>query len=38
MRATYQLLKIDEIIQKRFISLVNKCYIWKLKAKRYMGH
>lgn len=38
MQVTHQLLEIDEIIQKCFISLMNECHIWKLKAKGYMYH
>lgn len=34
VKFTYQLFKVDEIIQECFISFMNKCYIWKLKTAR----
>lgn len=34
VKFTYQLFKVDEIIQECFISFMNKCYIWKLKTTR----
>jgi hypothetical protein len=38
MKFTYQFFKIDKIIQKCFISFMNKCYICKVKTKRCTYH